>query len=635
MTLTNPALDFGPVFVGGARTLDTELVNAGDAVANVQVAFQEADWCDEASPNGRLFCLEPLERTLAEDGSFAVQPGERVFIRARFSARFADAPAQAAVRWSAADCLGEGCEARLVLTGTGLERTLSCTPQTVDFGAVPLSTCERQTLVCRHEAEIPLLVDGWSIEGPQRAEFEVSPSQSVSLDGGQPLELSVEFCSMGTALSSATLEIELRAADEPVRVPLRGRVSSGAGQIVFFPPALAFGRGAVGVPVRRTVSLTNVGFGPVSIAEIVSDSLGTGAFTVLLAGVDLGSPIQPGAQLDLTVEFTPQRDGQIQSDLVFRFIGNERTQENYPLSGEGVVLPPCQFTLLPGDLDFGVLQPGETLERIVQVRNEGNAACLLSNIRLIPGSTAFNVVTVRSADSLFAPGERQTVVVSAALEGEGTATGALEFSVSNPRQPFPRVPMSVVGVNRSALGITPRVVQYGRLGLGCRSRARTVGFDFVSGRQLTVTDISLETPTGPFRLDRGPSLPLVVPQNGRFEADVTYSNAMAVEDAGALLVDAVVDGVSRRWVVPLAARSVVDPMRIDLFDQLEPRVAVFALGEQPSLSTLAVTVDGDMIPAMSGGIENWRYREADNAIVFAVEPPDNATIEVAYVPVCL
>lgn len=62
----------------------------------------------------------------------------------------------------------------------------------------------------------------------------------------------------------------------------------------------------------------------------------------------------------------------------------------------------------------------------------------------------------------------------------------------------------------------------------------------------------------------------------------------------------------------------------------------FALSRSPVLTTLVITVDGQDVPAVSAGIEQWRYDVETNAIVFSPgrQPPPGARIRIEYQAGC-
>jgi hypothetical protein len=150
-----------------------------------------------------------------------------------------------------------------------------------------------------------------------------------------------------------------------------------------------------------------------------------------------------------------------------------------------VDLPPCEYTLTPLSINFGVVSPPNNSTQTFQVCNvapttaTGNI-CLMTNLDMGVGSDPmFSLPAGAVAEKELAPGQCETIRVRAWPMGTlpsspTTVTGSVAFSISDddPMRSNPRVQLTAT-LAPSCLVISPATLDFGTVQQGCNSPDRT------------------------------------------------------------------------------------------------------------------------------------------------------------------
>ena len=147
------------------------------------------------------------------------------------------------------------------------------------------------------------------------------------------------------------------------------------------------------------------------------------------------------------------------------------------VKGQGANFPPCNYEIVPPQLDFGSVENNKSVQLSFYIRNPaGNPSdeCLVSTLGLAHGtSSSFALVEGELAAAHVRGGEALEVPVRFAPAQDGTYSGAVEFYVSSINKSEGQV--SLTGISqKGCLQITPSGVDIGAVEVDCRSPDSTV-----------------------------------------------------------------------------------------------------------------------------------------------------------------
>ncbi len=166
------------------------------------------------------------------------------------------------------------------------------------------------------------------------------------------------------------------------------------------------------------------------------------------------------------------------------------------VKAEAVVVPPCNFTITPTNLNFGLVTPPDYKDLSFSIKNNKTNPgdiCLITNLDIeTPASASqaniFSLPAGPVDQKTLAPGEVFSVLVRAwpqvALTGE--VQGAVQFNISSPDTPVGRVALKVrpqVG----CLTIAPDELDFGTVQKDCSSAPRTFSVYNTCQGSVTVT----------------------------------------------------------------------------------------------------------------------------------------------------
>ncbi|MBL8917802.1 MAG: hypothetical protein JNJ54_03000 [Myxococcaceae bacterium] len=194
------------------------------------------------------------------------------------------------------------------------------------------------------------------------------------------------------------------------------------------------------------------------------------------------------ASLDVPVRVTPANttvgaSGNKEWDVTIFSNDPDEPEVTVTVTARPVVLPPCNASVTPLSLAYGVVTPPNNKDLTFQICNQAPATmtsdiCLITNLDLEAGTDAmFSLPAGAVAEKELAPQECMTVITRAWPQGMLPAnptnvTGAVSFNLSNPTQPQGRVQLTAT-LAPSCLVISPSTLDFGTVKAGCNSPARS------------------------------------------------------------------------------------------------------------------------------------------------------------------
>jgi hypothetical protein len=196
------------------------------------------------------------------------------------------------------------------------------------------------------------------------------------------------------------------------------------------------------------------------------------------------------ASLDIPIRVQPANtnvgaSGNKEWEITFFSNDPDEPEVRLTVTARPVTLPPCNYTVTPVSLNFGVVTPPATKDLTFQVCNVAPATatgdiCLVTNMDLGAGSDAmFSLPAGSLMERELAPQECMTVQTRAWPQGQLPATpttvnGTVTFTISDPTpgRSQPSVQLTAT-LAPSCLVISPNTLDFGTVQQGCNSPDRT------------------------------------------------------------------------------------------------------------------------------------------------------------------
>ncbi|MFO0724223.1 MAG: choice-of-anchor D domain-containing protein [Myxococcota bacterium] len=585
--MPNP-VDFGTVLIGSSKTLDVTITNK--LATPVDVITRLNDMLQPAIINqgglGRFELLAPFSSTSGSlNNDMKLAPDASITVQIKYVPDPSQEGREDRGRWTIANCSSQLCDLQVTLIGKGTNAAIECTPAPLDFMDVNPGVTRTKQLHCTNVASENVTVTGWSLDSGSASEYSVvayNGTPSTVAAGDQftiDTQMSPTLASIGRTLAG-TLVITGRNPRAnrdltPARIPITGR--AGGPDIDVAPSMVNFGQVAVGTKSKRRVLVQNVGYSDLTVDSVTGDAAGTNAFTA----DRMSFVVHAGEAEVIELTFTPNTLGNVMSKLIVHSDDVDEPSVEVPIQGIGVDLPPCNYTVTPMTMNFGIVQVLHSTTQGFRIENIGTDACLLNDIDVSPDSShAFTLATGPETGVMIPAGGEKTVVVQYIPAMEGTDNGKVSFYISSPTAPNPEVTLRGTGSN-SALLITPNEINFGKIGVDCSTRERTVTI-YNTGNNNTRLE-RIEIPAGvstefevlhlPAGIPAPPGAGASIAPGQSLEFTVRYHAVDIGSDVGFLHIFEA--GKTDPYVVPLYGEGSTDPTNEDHFTQLEtPQVDI-------------------------------------------------------------
>lgn len=353
---------------------------------------------------------------------------------------------------------------RVEVTASGLASQIAVTPSEIDFGRVRIGHTATAAATVENvglqSAEVRLGVTSAVAGG---LGFSVGLDVRATLEPRDRIEVPVYFSPVQDGSQVATLVASgPDGSGAPQQVRLRGDGADSTFELE--PSRVSFAGVLVGELRTRVVRVRNLGFENERAVSAEIPAPGR-AFGFSVDGFE-PAELAPGGALDLEVSFAPSEEGEASSRVVLQFESGERVLLGLEGRAAGRTVP--RVRLPGGILDFGEVTVGHVTERQRWVVVEPGPALASSEPREIePAGTGFELVG--AAEQIpggqharlgveFRPGRLGPVEATLRV---GTATAGLrarvvgepvgELAPVPARVDFGRVPRGFESVRRIAL----------------------------------------------------------------------------------------------------------------------------------------------------------------------------------------
>jgi hypothetical protein len=512
-------LDFGTVVIHSSVTLSVTLTNR--SALNLTVTESAIEGSGAA-----LFAYVPIT---AAASTLSLQAGGSQSIT------FSYQPAIPSTLDAAYITLTPSIGPQILVTlrAVAVETGLSIIPSPMDFNFVQPGQVSTQTLRIKNIGNQGIDVTQVSITNPGGGAFAI-PSGSLTnatpLLAGHELDVPVQFVPTGEALYAGEISVVSNDNLAQVAVPLQG--FGGGAAISCTPPALDFGLVAAGIGSTQSVLCTNTGTNVTNHPEagllISKLPITSAAFNAAIASGTPPGYLRAGETALLNVAYVPSAATSDTATLTI-----ESNVTNAPiinLSGQGIVVGKCSYTIEPTLLDWGEVPGADKTLRYTQaftIQNLGPNPCVVAGLHLSEANgVAFALPDGPIISQLLAvPGQPQIVdggalptgiavpVSFAASQGLGSYAGQAAFTISDPTAPNQTVALAAVA-GASCFFLRPDPLNLGTAGLTssgqyCQNNHQQFVAVNNCAQPVTITNVSLGA-GAPFDALSTPSLPFSV-----------------------------------------------------------------------------------------------------------------------------
>jgi hypothetical protein len=317
---------------------------------------------------------------------------------------------------------------------------------------------------------------------------------------------------------------------------------------------------------------------------------------------------------ELIITFTPTSLGLKQAMITLYSNDPDEPAVDVTLSADAAVMPPCNYTVSPTTVAFGLVQPPEFRDLAFTIKNNGtnpSDICHLSSLDIAPTSHAFfSLPNGPIASEELGPGEVIQVPVRVSSQGAAPVgvtniSGAVEFFMSSPTRPRSTVTLTAQ-IAPSCLTVAPNDLDFGTVEAGCSSATRTFSVYNTCPTPVTLDSFRiLGAPANdPFCLQsagceyvlvRAPAIPAtLMPGAGPTTFEVKYSPLDLGQDINAVEIGATQNFARVDYVVSLKGTGDSQGVQTDVFTQdAKPKADILLVvdnscsmqDEQQSLAT--------------------------------------------------
>ncbi len=599
---TPESLDFGGLAVGGEAQRELVCTNRGvDPLQISSIGFDSSD-----------FVAEPTAVQLAPGAS-------QVFRVAVFGG--AIGPITGTLTMHSDD--PETSVLAVPLTAEVLDLapcSAVIAPAQLDFGAVAPGDRRRASVSLANVGSNDCLVGRAMVSGDAAFTAGTPSATRVPPGGAATIEVTYTAPVMPGA-STAVLDVVLaNPQTAALRVALSG-TSRDVG-LVFEPESLDFGAVPSGcaAPFSRTVRVRSISATPIALGDIELGATSSAAFA--LSGVPASRTLAPFASFTLTVTFTPPGPGSFAAPLTVEVTGSPAPAV-VPVAGRTGASAARSDEVVMGSraLDLLFVSDDSASMAAAQAALAGTAPAIAMALNARGVDFHIGVVTTDMVDA----------ARSGRLVGPVLDTTQLGLADALAMQLAPGTAgdgSGEQGITAARAAVTPPLVTTDNAGF-LRADAH-----------LAIVILSDEDDQGALPLARTLGELRAASGSGRAQVAVMVGPANAASCTGA-----VGPGARAPRYHAFTALS-DDGLALSFCDSMADNVArvleavigapVVPLSAAPLASTLVVSVDGALVPAVDAtGTVQWVYDRAANAVRFRVPPMAGATVRVDYQPFCL
>ncbi|MGC4115556.1 MAG: choice-of-anchor D domain-containing protein [Myxococcales bacterium] len=310
-------------------------------------------------------------------------------------------------------------------------------------------------------------------------------------------------------------------------------------------------------------------------------------FTLVWPPVDYESKgIAAGESVEVTVTFAPIGGGDKKALLKVYSNDPAKPVAITEIYAAGAVMPPCNYEIIPPQLNYGNVEAGKSLVLSFEIRNKATKTtdqCLVSTLGFSRDtSPTFTLVDGAVNGKYVNGGESLRVPVRFSPKVDGSYGGSVEFYISSPDAPDGKVPMAGT-TKKGCMLIAPNELDFGVIQKDCNSRDRTFTIYNVCTTAQSLQSIEMQQGgSTEFKVTSTPMFPYNLAAGASVDFKVRYSPVDVGQDQATIAVKSSQVTV----IVPISGRGDTTAIQTDIFAQdPQPKVDVlFIVDNSGSMS---------------------------------------------------
>ncbi len=347
-----------------------------------------------------------------------------------------------------------------------------------------------------------------------------SPALPATLTTGQTVEVPVTFAPTGSGPIGATLTATTSTGTK-VQFGLSGVGQASGPKLEATPPLVTFDGTIIGERESAGATFRNVGGAPLTIEGV---HLPPAPFATSGAP-SVGSTIEPGHSITITVTFEPTETGSFENEIAL-----ETTGGNEAIGLSGTASTPGDLQITPETVEYGQVQDGSSELESFTIKNVGGSAVPLTKSKP-PVGGAFTATTTLSEGTTIEPGETLTETVKFAPTSPGPASGVWELNGEKDTNGLQKVELVGEGILPPALTASTESLNLGSAPLG-GELSHEVTFTNTGGTTLEVKGV--KSPSAPFGATGMPATGTKLKPGEKITVDATFKSATPGEFTGSL-----------------------------------------------------------------------------------------------------
>ena len=231
-----------------------------------------------------------------------------------------------------------------------------------------------------------------------------------------------------------------------------------------------------------------------TVTNSCAGTLTTGQYDPTI-GIEAG-----GAALNLPVRVIPSSAGQKEWELTIYSNDTTTPAVTVRITAEAVPVPPCNYTVAPVNLAFGIMDVPQVRDLSFTLTNLGTApteVCYFNGLGLSPTSSDVFTIPTPTPDVMLNPGQSTTVTVRAqplvTPPMPTNVSGEVLFNVSTPGASQGAVLLSAT-IAPACITITPSPANFNDTELECGSPDRAVVISNTCAQTVTLNSAILTDP---------------------------------------------------------------------------------------------------------------------------------------------
>ncbi len=323
---------------------------------------------------------------------------------------------------------------------------IAVSPNDIQFSEVNIGNSSMDIITLRNEGNSVLHISAININGDNSDQFKISEGLSpIQINPGQEEIVIVEFIPSGVGSFVANIQIQSNSDDNSVlNISLSGIGMPTEQKLLEIEPETEVNYEVVwlGVGNKQPISLTNISNLDISITNVTLSGDDLDQFEIVSpTSFIVSSPVME----KIFVKFSPTSEGQKTASLLITSDADNIPNHIISLTGFAKEKPTKILELIK-TIDFGNVKTGTSIEKVINVKNDGNTSLIISKLTLL--NNLNNQFKLKGENEIeIAPKSEGNVMIlfTPLSEGIKTATLLLENNSDN-ESPTVSIEISGVGV---------------------------------------------------------------------------------------------------------------------------------------------------------------------------------------------